>query len=161
TAVAQWRGDVRDLLADAAGAAAAEGAAPHAEHPSTAQCLAALEQRTPLLWARRPGEPGFAEVRLRLGRQPSRNTPELTATGRSRRDLVKELSAGVAPFAVVDGVPIVASPADGALGLAGARHGVLAVARALLAQAAVLHSPAELLVAGFASAGTARDWDWL
>ena len=160
-AVEQWRADVADLIEEATAAAAAEVAARMAEHPSTAECIQAVERSTPLLWARRPGEHGFAEVRLGLGRQPSRNTIEVGTNRRSPRDLVRELTRAAAPFAVVDGVPVVARPADGALGLAGARPGLLTVTRALVAQAAALHSPAELVIAGFASAATARDWDWL
>lgn len=160
-AVQQWRADVADLVAEATEAAVAEIAARNAEHPSAAECLDAVQQRTPLLWTRRPGEPGFAEFRLGLGRQPARNMIEIGANRRTPRDLAKELARAAAPFSVVDGVPVITRPADGALGVAGTRPAALAVARALVAQAAALHSPAELVIAGFASVRSAKDWDWL
>ena len=93
---------------------------------------------------------GFAEVRLGLGRQPARNTIELPDGKRAPRDLFAELKAATEAFRTVNDVPIVGIPGElGALGIAGPRMAMLGVARALLAQFTVLHSPAEMVVAGF------------
>jgi S-DNA-T family DNA segregation ATPase FtsK/SpoIIIE len=160
-ASAQWRADVADLVTEVTEAAGTEVVARTREHPSTAECVEAVRQRSPLLWTRRPGEHGFAEFRLGLGRQPARNRIELGNNRRAPRDLTRELVAAVAPFSHVDGVPIVAAAADGALGVAGSRAAALDVGRAVVVQAAALHSPGELVVAGFASARSAPDWDWV
>jgi S-DNA-T family DNA segregation ATPase FtsK/SpoIIIE len=160
-AVRQWRADLADLVTVAKDAAAEETAARTAEHPSTVDCLGVVAQRGPRLWTRRPGEAGFAELRLGLGPQPSRSAVVYGTGHRGSRELTAEVFQALAPFGTVEPVPVVAPLAAGALGVAGPRAGALPAARALIAQTVVLHSPAELALAGFASARTATDWDWL
>ncbi|GIG57805.1 cell division protein FtsK [Longispora fulva] len=161
-ALKQYRADVAALETEARAAAAQEVAARDAEHPGLAACVDAVRRGTPLLWTRRPADPGFCELRLGTGRQPARNAIELP-TGRGLpRDLVTELASLVEGYRKVEGVPVVARPAEhGSIGLAGPRSTMLASARALVIQAVALHSPAELVLAGFAATGSARDWDWL
>jgi S-DNA-T family DNA segregation ATPase FtsK/SpoIIIE len=160
-AVEQWREDVESLVVDAGQARVIEVAARNREHPATAECLDAARSATPLLWARRPAEHGFAEVRLGLGCLPSRNTIEMPNVKRAPRALFKELAAATAPFAVVDDVSVVAALGESAFGIGGTRDFALPVARAVLAQLAVLHSPAELVIAAVVSTRSAADWDWL
>jgi DNA segregation ATPase FtsK/SpoIIIE, S-DNA-T family len=162
-AVARFRADLADIADKAGAAAAAEVAARGREHPSLSECLMAVRRRGPLLWARRPDDPGFAELRLGLGRQLSRS--EITVPERRDlpHDLVQEVVALRNEFRDVDDVPVCAVPAEhGAIGIAGPRHAVLGAARSLLVQAATLHSPAELVITGFAAAKQrAPDWQWL
>jgi S-DNA-T family DNA segregation ATPase FtsK/SpoIIIE len=161
-ALREFRTDLAGLVADAGAAAEREVAARNREHPSTADCVDAVLTGNSLLWSRRPADPGFVEVRLGLGTQPARNTISLPDGRRAPRDVFGELVAATEKFATVADVPVVGRPADhGAIGLAGARQTVLAAARALLVQLVALHSPAELVVVGFASSQSARDWDWL
>jgi S-DNA-T family DNA segregation ATPase FtsK/SpoIIIE len=161
-AVAQLRADVELLVGEARAGEVAERAARLRENPSTAECVDAARGATPLLWCRRPADHGFLELRLGTGRRPSRTVIELASVRRAPRDLAAELAAAVAPFAGIDGVPVLSLPlVDGATGVAGPRWVALAAARALLLQLAVLHSPAELTVAGVASSSSARDWEWL
>lgn len=161
-AVRAFRDDLAALVTEADAAARREVAARLAEHPSTADCVTAVRAEDALLWTRRPGEPGFAEFRLGLGSRPARDSISLPDSRRAPRDLHAELVAATSRFATVDDVPVVALPAEhGAIGLAGPRDTVLDAARALIAGLAALHSPAELVVAGFASSRSARDWDWL
>jgi S-DNA-T family DNA segregation ATPase FtsK/SpoIIIE len=157
-----FRDDVEALDVEATAAAAEEVAARHHEHPSLADCVEAVRLGTPLLWTRRPGEPGFAELHLGTGRQPARNRIELPTNRHAPRDLMSDLTALVARHDTVDGVPIVARPAEhGAVGVAGPREPLLAAARALLVQAAAMHSPAELVLGAFTSPATAPHWEWL
>jgi len=161
-ALASWRASVAELVATVKEASKIEVHARNAEHPSVADCLDAARSLSPLLWTRRPGERGFAELRLGTGRLASRTTIKMPEARKAPRELVAELHDALAPLAAVDGVPVVAELAErGAVGVAGDRRSLLGAARGLVAQAVVLHSPAELVVAAFGSAETAPDWEWL
>lgn len=153
--------DVDSLVTDANEAAQGEVARRGAEHPSVADCVLAVRGGTPLLWTRRPAERGFGEVRLGLGRLPSRNTIEMPSAKRSTRALFKRLTERLAPFATVGNVPVPAALSETALGVAGARPHALGVARAVVAQLAALHAPTDLVIAAVASSHAAADWDWL
>lgn len=158
----QFRGALAELDETVRAAAAREGEVRRAEHPSVADCVEAVRQGTPLLWTRRPGDPGFGEFRLATATLPSRSTVELPADRGGAPELLAELDRARSSLTSVDAVPLVVSPAEhGAIGLAGFRASALGVARGLVLQGAALHSPAELLITGFASARTAADWDWL
>jgi S-DNA-T family DNA segregation ATPase FtsK/SpoIIIE len=157
-----FRADVAELTATARAAAGQEVAARNREHPALDECVDAVRRGTPLLWTRRPADPGFGELRLGVGRQPARNEIVLPDGRHLPRDLMAELTALAQEYATVDGVPVVARTAEhGAIGLAGPRESTLGVARALLVQAVALHSPAELVVTAFAANQSARDWEWL
>ena len=133
-----------------------------AELPSVEEFLRALDRHTPLLWTRRPNEPGFMEWRLGLGTMPSRSTIALPQLGRSRAEAWLELSRSMQGLGVVADVPVPATPLQhGAVGVAGGRAEALAMARSLVIQTVVGHSPAEVMVCAFASTRTALDWDWL
>ncbi|MBX6750808.1 MAG: FHA domain-containing protein, partial [Micromonosporaceae bacterium] len=161
-AVKHFRAELAELTAQAERAAAEEVAARGREHPTLSECIDAVQRRTPLLWTRRPDDPGFCEFRLGLGRQPSRS--EITVS--SRRDVPRDLAAEVMAvrdrFRYVDNVPVLAQPLEhGAIGVAGPRELVLGAARSFVAQAVALHSPAELVLVAVAADQRARDWQWL
>jgi S-DNA-T family DNA segregation ATPase FtsK/SpoIIIE len=161
-ATATFRTKLADLVSTAETAAALEVAARCQENPSVTECLRAATGEGTLLWTRRPDDSGFAELRLGLGRQSSRSTIELPDFRRGTPELHQEIQQHVQRFSHVDGVPITARLRDtGALGIAGPRQTLLDVARAVVCQAVVLHSPAELVISGFASSNTSADWDWL
>lgn len=132
------------------------------EHPSGMEVLMAMDSRGELLWTRRPGDPGFLELRFGTGTRPSRSTVELPRVGRSRAEAWLEVSRTMTGVEMLDGVPVVAEPLKvGAIGVCGPRETAVAAARSLVLQAAGLHSPAELIVLAFASTRTAPDWDFL
>jgi len=132
------------------------------EHPGTADVVAAIDSLTPLLWTRRPEHDSFMEVRLGLGIQPSRTTVELPHTRNSLPELATELDDVVTSFASIDRVPVVGSfDRSGSVGVSGPDDAMLGVARGLVLQVVGLHSPAELVVAGVASARSAVRWEWL
>lgn len=161
-AVSAFRGDLAALVQEAATAAETEVQTRKSELPSTPQCVSAAREASPLLWTRRPGEPGYGELRLGLGRQPSRSSFSMRDERRAPRDLYRELAAAAASMEFVDDVPIAAQPLQfGAVGLAGPRPVVLGVARAIIAQITSLHSPAELVLAALASTQSRTDWGWL
>lgn len=161
-ATADFRTSLAELVEKARAAGAQEAAARRHEHPALDDCVDAMRHGGALLWTRRPGEPGFGELRLGTATLRSRNTVVLPADQGFVRALMNELEAAAAPFGHVERVPVVAAPGrDGAIGVAGGREEALGVARGLVAQAVGLHSPAELLITAFASVQTAPAWDWL
>jgi S-DNA-T family DNA segregation ATPase FtsK/SpoIIIE len=157
-----FRADLAEVVAEAEASALVESAARRSEHPSADECLAAVRTHGPLLWSRRPDDPGFLEFRVGLARLAARNSIVLPDRRGVPRDLMAELVTATEPFRLVSDVPILAVPGDlGAIGVAGSRHAALDVARGIVVQAVALHSPAELVCAGIVSAVTERDWDWL
>lgn len=153
--------DVDALTSELEQAAVIERTARDAEHPATARCVDAVRTTSALLWTRRPGLRGFAELRLGTASLPSRTTVKVPTGRRSTRSLMSELAGRLEPFARVDGAPVAAPLAEAALGVAGPRATALPVARALMTQLAALHSPAEVVIAAVASSVTGADWDWL
>ena len=132
------------------------------ENPSSAECAEAARRLSPLLWTRRGDTPGFLQLRLGRGTLPSRSSIEMPAVGRSKAEAWLELAKAVEGLSVVADVPVVVDPlSTGAIGVSGARSAALPSAKSLVLQAVSLHSPAELIVAAFASTSSARDWDWL
>jgi S-DNA-T family DNA segregation ATPase FtsK/SpoIIIE len=132
------------------------------ENPSSADCAEACRTYSPLLWTRRGDMAGFLQLRLGQGTLPSRSSMKIPAVGRSKAEAWVELATSIEGLSVVSDVPIVVDPlTTGAIGVSGLRSAALPVARSLVLQAVSLHSPAELIVAAFASSTSAPDWDWL
>jgi S-DNA-T family DNA segregation ATPase FtsK/SpoIIIE len=160
-AVAEFDGDVEDMVRDVRAELEREHTARLREHPSAGEAVAAAIDRSELLWSRRPDMPGFAELRLGLGRAASRSTVALPNKSKAPYELVRKLEDAVATVAHVDDVPITGNMTTGAVGVAGARSVMLPIAHGLLTQVVAVHSPAELAVAGMFNAGTASDWEWM
>ncbi|MBO9556706.1 FtsK/SpoIIIE domain-containing protein [Cellulomonas sp.] len=132
------------------------------ETPSTAEAVQAGLDLTPLLWSRRPEHDRFLDVRLGIGRAPSRTTVTMPARGRAVTELWTALQELRDSREQVDGVPLVVDLRTvGALGVAGPDGRVDDVVRGVVAQLVCLHSPAELVVTGVVSAPSVRRWDWL
>ncbi len=139
-----------------------EGETRRGEHPGSEECLTAIRDRSALLWTRRRDGDGYAELRLGTGPRPSRSTITMPSLGRSKAEAWLEVSEELSGLEIAPDVPIVAAPLEsGAIGVCGPRANALGAARSLVTQAVALHSPAELVVAAFASGGTSREWDFL
>lgn len=133
-----------------------------AESPATRETVGAALGLAPVLWSARPREPGFLTLRLGTGTAPSRTVIEPPNRGTSDPQMWERLRQTLAELADVPGVPHVADLTElGVLGVAGEIAAAEPVARALLAQIACLHSPAELVIAGVASHASAARWEWL
>lgn len=136
----------RDQLA---ALAAAEELAVRALLPDPAALARVATGPTGRLFERRPGDPDF--LRLRVG-----------LTDRSVGARLVGPGAAAEEPPLVYAVPVsVDLPAVGVLGLAGARDAVLAMARAVLVQAATLHAPHDLGIAVLAGDDRAADWEWV
>ena len=161
-AMKDFREDVGFLVEDIEGDQAVEEESRRRENPSAREALEAAERHAPLTWSRRPGEPGFLELRLGLADLPSRSTIEMPTIGRSKAEAWLELSRQMEGLSTVGSVPVLGEPMHhGAIGVSGPRAQALDVARALVVQAAALHSPAEIIIGAITSTTTAADWAWL
>ena len=157
-----FRADLEICAAQIRESLAVEAAQRCRESPSGAECAEAACRLAPLLWTRRDDTPGFLQLRLGLGTLPSRSSIRTPAVGRSTAKACSELTRSAQGLFAVPDVPVVVDPlTTGSVGVSGVRGALLPVARSLLLQAVSLHSPAELIVAAFASTSTADDWDWL
>jgi S-DNA-T family DNA segregation ATPase FtsK/SpoIIIE len=107
--------------------------------------LTALGPR-PRLWERRRGDDDLLHLRLGLADQP--------ALVEAEGDVTEEMTTARA-------VPVVVPlPESGVLGLAGPRTRTQALARCLVTQAAVLHSPRDLQLVVVTDAAAAAAWEW-
>lgn len=160
--IAAFRTDLESLEKAIREEQQAEVAIRLAEHPSASECLSAAHDRRPLMWTRRPDHWGFLEFRLGTGTLPTRCTIKPLEGRNAPRELTTEGNEKLAPLSEVHGVPVVATPMEsGALGVAGPRSAAVSTARALVAQAASLHSPAELAVCVMTSQRGMEDWGWV
>ncbi|MDQ1537832.1 MAG: segregation ATPase FtsK/SpoIIIE, family, partial [Actinomycetota bacterium] len=162
SAMRDFREDVAMVAARIRESLEVEAGQRRRENPSSVECAETARRLSPLLWTRRGDTPGFLQLRLGQATLPSRSSIKLPAVGRSTAEAWSELASSMEGLSVVADVPVVADPlVTGAIGVSGARSVALPVVRSLMLQAVSLHSPAELVVAAFASTTTARDWDWL
>ena len=162
TQTAGFRTDLAALDARLATAQAEEQRTRLGEAASAAEGMAAATALGTLLWSRRPEHEDFLTVRVGVGSAASRTTVRLPARGTAVHDVWADLESLAERYATVPGVPTLVSLRDcGALGLAGPRDVTDAAARAVVLQLICLHSPAELVVAGIASAASSAAWSWL
>ena len=131
-----------------------------ARAPSPPELLRRAHRLEPALWERRPDDPDFLELRVGTADLPSLLTVRLDPGGsEALRAEVEELAAW---YATVPSVPVTVPLAElGVVGLCGPRERVEALARLLVAQAAVLHAPGDLAVAAAVAPGRRADWEWL
>jgi S-DNA-T family DNA segregation ATPase FtsK/SpoIIIE len=141
-----------------AGAHAAERRRRRAASPDLAALLAVAEAAAPTLWERRPAHDDHLRLALGLGTLPWR--PPLDPAGGTPAPGAEEV---LAAYAALPDVPVTADLRPGrVLGVAGDRAAALALARGLLAQAAVLHGPADLRTAVLTRDPAAWRWAaWL
>lgn len=161
-ALADFRAALQELDRSLRKAVAEEHLQRCASHPSAGDLVTSAHAYGPLLWTRRPEHASFLELRAGLATMPSRNKIKMPGRGESPQPVWDELTAAIEPYATVDVVPVVAALRDcGALGVAGPGQAARRVARGLVAQLVVLHSPAELVVCAVMSAAAATEWNWL
>ena len=129
--------------------------------PSVSTLVGSALHREGHLWCRRPEHPEFLQVRLGMG-----TMPPVVAIARPGRGGVAELVKRQRDLAekhrhLLD-VPVVANLRSvGGVGIAGPAGLVVGVARGAVMQAAVLHSPAEVVIACVTSSALKEEWRWL
>jgi len=133
-----------------------------AAFPAAAEAIDAAIERGPLLWSRRPGEPGFLGLRLGTGAATSRSRIEAPRRGELAPEAKERLDALLTEYRRVPGAPIAESLAEaGAIGVAGPAALAEPVLGGLIAQLAALHSPEDLAIAAIVPPRRANGLEWL
>ncbi|XAS63289.1 FtsK/SpoIIIE domain-containing protein [Micrococcaceae bacterium Sec5.8] len=137
-------------------AAAAETGRRHRLIPDPATVVRRASLPTTSLWQRRADSEDFLALHAGTGDVPWH--PEMDRNAGTRLDeKVKDSLAA----ARLQSAPVLVDLTDaGVVGMVGPREGVLALARSLLAQAAVHVGPADLTIGVFCDAGRADEWEW-
>jgi S-DNA-T family DNA segregation ATPase FtsK/SpoIIIE len=137
-----------------------ELAARRIANPDAAQILRRAAHLEPTLWERRAGDDDFLTLRLGAADRPSLFTVRIDQGGDA--ELRRETEEVAEWFAVAPGVPVELPLGElGAAGICGPDERVGALVRSLVAQAAVLHSPRELVIAAALPEERASEWNWL
>lgn len=158
----EFRTSIEETRAEVTAEAERELATRCSESPSVQACGQAVRSRDPLLWSCRPDLPGFGDLGLGLGTQPSRSKIEFPYNRQGDSELLRELHETFDPFLNIDAVPVFAElDQGGALGVAGPSGRVRAVARAYMLQLVALHSHAELAVFSICGSAHSGEWEWL
>ena len=120
--------------------------------PDPATLLMAAIGPGPRLWERRPSDPDYLRLRVGLATLPA------TVRVEQRRDKTDE----PVPPRTLDHVPAWMDLSQlGVIGVAGDEDTARPLARWLVAQAALLHSPRDVRVVVLSDAGGEPDWDWV
>lgn len=131
-----------------------------AELPDAAALIGRAHELAPSLWERRRGDADFLALRVGVADLPARSR---VAIGRGGdRELRAEAERLLAERGTVPSVPVpVELTRVGVLGLTGARQATGGLARWLLLQAAILHSPDDLAIVAALGPDIAAEWSWL
>ena len=120
--------------------------------PDPATLLMAAIGPGPRLWERRPSDPDYLRLRVGLATLPA------TVRVEQRRDKTDE----AAPPRTLEHVPAWMDLSRlGVIGVAGDEDTARPLARWLVAQAALLHSPRDVRVVVLSDAAGEPDWDWV
>lgn len=129
--------------------------------PSLDECLGVMGKLEPVIWSRRPELPEFGQLRLGIGEVESVHRVKLEKR-KGRPDLLPELVGVIEARRIVPHAPVVADLIEcGNLGVSGERQAAAMVARGLVMQLALTHSPTEVLIACLTSAVGEQRWRWL
>lgn len=153
---ARFTGALEEFEQQIRTAAEAETARRHRMIPDPATVVRRPALPATSLWQRRADADDFLALHAGTGDVPWK--PEVDRAASARLDvLVKESLADARLLAA----PVLVDLTNaGVVGIVGPRTGALALARSLLAQAAVHVGPADLTVGVFCDSGRADDWEW-
>ncbi len=156
----EYREKLAALRDELEGERTRELAARRAAAPPGPELLRRANALDPQLWERRQGDDDFLALRLGSADRPALLTVRLDAGGdESLRTEVEEIAGW---YATAPSVPVEAPLGElGLLGVCGPEERVEGLARWLVAEAAALHSPRELVVAAAVDEGRTEQWRWL
>lgn len=147
---------VEDFKEEARVAAAAESARRHELVPDPATVIRRPAMPATSMWQRRASSDDFLTLHAGTGNVPWR--PDIDLASSMRMDpKVKQALAEVR----LEAAPVLVDLSDaGVVGIVGDRTGALALARSLVAQAAVHVGPADLTIGVFCDQGRQAQWEW-
>ncbi|WP_067795548.1 FtsK/SpoIIIE domain-containing protein [Actinomadura formosensis] len=132
-------------------------------HPDPAEVLLTATGPRRRLWERRGTDPDVLHLRVGLADLPARIKLTGDAAGHGRGGDAPPHPGHDIPIPAARRVPVALPLADlGVVGLTGPRHASRALARWMVAQAAVLHSPRDLAIVVLSADQRAGDeWNWV
>jgi S-DNA-T family DNA segregation ATPase FtsK/SpoIIIE len=157
---ADFRAELEKSLAELAHALGDETIRRRAESPDAPALMRRLNDMEPKLWERRPTDSDFLCLRLGVADLPSQSA--ITIKDGGDQDIRAEAEARLTAQCTVRSVPLTLDfRRAGVVGLAGERSAAMGLARWLILQATMLHSPGELVVMATVTPETLTEWSWL
>jgi len=158
--VTEFRARLQEALKDLDVALEKETEARRAESPDAPALTARLRALAPTLWERGADNADFLRLRVGLADLPAQSAVEIENGGDP--GIRAQAEREIAMRETVHAVPLTLDVAElGVVGLTGSPERVAGLARWLLVQAAVLHSPGELSILAALSPTQAKSWSWL
>ncbi len=157
---AAFQAELENALLELNDALAEEATIRRAEAPDAPNLLARLGDLAPSLWERRPADGDFLCLRVGVADLPARSSLGIQDGGDP--ELRAQAQEKLSKRSTVRSVPLTLDlRRAGVVGLTGARSTATGLARWLVLQAAILHSPGELVLMAALTPATAQEWSWL
>jgi S-DNA-T family DNA segregation ATPase FtsK/SpoIIIE len=157
---AGFRVELEKALAELAQALEDEAISRRAESPDAPILMARVSEMAPTLWERRPTDSDFLCLRLGVADLPSESKIMIQDGGDP--EIRTEAEAKLGAKSTVPSVPLALDcRRAGVVGLSGERSTATGLARWLILQASILHSPGELVVMAALTSETFQEWSWL
>ncbi len=157
---AAFRKRLDDAMEELAVALESETATRRAGSPDAPTLMERVAELSPLIWERRLSDSDFMCLRVGVADLPCQSIVTVRDGGDAA--LRAEADAKLGGHRLVPSVPLMVDlPRVGTLGLVGDRVAGNGLARWLLLQAAILHSPGELVVLAALTESSAEEWAWL
>jgi DNA segregation ATPase FtsK/SpoIIIE, S-DNA-T family len=132
------------------------------EAPAVGELSLTVDQLGSRLWERSSDDDDFLRLRLGVGELPLRTSLEWTPIDRGIPDLHQAIDTVREKYSRLRSAPVVVSLRTvGSLGMAGSQVETESMARSLLCQIGVLHSPADVVIATLLGCGMQKRWEWL
>ncbi len=158
--IADFVSRLEETLHELDEALAKEAVDRRAESPDAPSLISRVHDLTPALWERRPTDSDFLCLRVGVADLGSRGRIELQDGG--DQELRAQALERISQRHVLPSVPCVLNLCKlGTVGLAGPQATTSGLARWLLLQASVLHSPGELVVLAALDRSDGPEWSWL
>ena len=157
---ADFQAKLKSALAELDGALLEEATTRRAESPDAPSLIARLNDLAPSLWERRPADKDFLCLRIGVADLPARGGLNIQDGGDP--ELHDQAQERLSERSTIPSIPLTLDMRKaGVVGLAGARSSAAGLARWLVLQAAILHSPGELVLMAALTPSTIQDWSWL
>jgi DNA segregation ATPase FtsK/SpoIIIE, S-DNA-T family len=157
---AAFRRRLEEVTADLDRSLAEETVRRRADLPDAATLIARVRELAPSIWERRRDDEDFLTLRVGVADLSARSGFSVARGGDA--ELREEVEAALETRRTVTAVPVPLELARvGAVGLAGAHGAARGLARWLVLQAAILHSPDDLVIVAALGESAATEWEWL
>ena len=157
---AEFRAALEKALAELAQALEDEATRRRAESPDAPAMMARLSEMAPTLWERRPTDSDFLCLRLGVADLPARS--KILVQDGGDPEIRAETEVKLSARRTVPSIPLALDcRGAGVVGLSGERSTATGLARWMVLQTSILHSPGELVVVAALTPESFQEWSWL